>query len=129
MQLNPDCIRDLLLTVEENADHSHTMDYPADPPIEYKALASYSKDLVLYHIRQCLLSGLFTQVLCHSEGCMISELSKKGHAFIANIRSDTNWEKTKSIAQEAGSWSLNTLSQIATSVISDALLGRLSQYK
>lgn len=30
MRLNPDCIRDILFTVEEHTDFSSVMDYPPD---------------------------------------------------------------------------------------------------
>lgn len=34
MKLNPDCVRDILLTVEENTDFSSQMPYPNDE-VEY----------------------------------------------------------------------------------------------
>lgn len=126
MRLNPDCIRDILLTVEEHTDRDRTMEYPSQSPEQYKELVNYSQDVVLYHIGQCSLSKLFTDVLWYEDNnCVIDDLSPKGHEYIAIIRDNTNWEKTKRIARDVGSLSLNTLIQIGTSVISDLLNKRL----
>lgn len=125
MKLNPDCIRDVLLAVEEHADHRTFMDFPSESPDKYKILSNYQENVVLYHIKQCELSGLVAQVKWFLSGnCLVGHLSPKGHEFLENIRSDTNWEKTKTIAREAGSLSLQALAQIATSVISDMLSKR-----
>ncbi|WP_333860762.1 DUF2513 domain-containing protein [Clostridium sp.] len=120
MKLNPDCIRDILLTVEETPGVQPQTPYPIDG--EYERLGKYSKDEVLYHINQCELSDFFTEVSWFCGGsCVIHDLSPYGHEFLANIRSDTNWSKTKEIALKVGSFSLDALSKIATSVVSSLI--------
>ena len=52
MRLNPDCIRDILLTVEANTDYSNDWDFDADC-IKQKPLNRYTYDEVIYHIWQC----------------------------------------------------------------------------
>lgn len=117
MRLNPDCIRAILLTVEETTGFATFMRYPAENQI-YINLEKYSVETVLYHIKQCQLSGLLTKVNWYLDGgCLIHDLSSTGHEFLANIRSDTNWTRTKEIAQNVGSFSLQALSQIAVSVV------------
>ena len=124
MKLNPDCIRDILLTVEEYTGFSSTMGYPGD---NYKLLSIYSTDEVLYHIKQCELSGLITKVSWFLGGaCAIHDLSPEGHKLLADIRSDTTWNKTKEISKKIGSSSIDALKQIASGVISELIKSQLS---
>ena len=41
--------------------------------------------------------------------------------LLANIRNDNNWNKTKNIAKQMGSFSLETLKDVASNVISDLI--------
>lgn len=124
MRLNPDCIRDILLTVEENTGYGTSMHYDDDTSYEY--LESYTHDEVMYHIRQSEFSNLIIKVSYFiGGGCLINDLSPMGHEFLANIRSDTNWNKTKDIAKNVGSYSLDALSKIATSVITSMINSQL----
>ena len=43
-----------------------------------------------------------------------------GHRFLENIRSDTNWEKVKSVAKKAGSFSADVIIEIAKNVAVEA---------
>lgn len=53
MKLNPDCIRDILLAVEEIPDINHHWRFDKETVPEL--LPNYSFDEVMYHIRQCQL--------------------------------------------------------------------------
>ena len=121
MKLNPDCIRDILLSVEDACDYSRTMQYQKDTAIH--RLQKYSHDEIIYHIKQCKLSGLILGVHDYDSGAniMISDLSPAGHALLANVRKDTIWNSTKSIAAKIGSKSLDALIQISSNVISDLI--------
>lgn len=124
MKLNPDCIRDILLTVEENTSYGKFMSYDTDT--EYGRLKPYSDEEVMYHVKQCELSSLITKVTYYmGGGCLIHDLSPKGHEFIANIRTDTNWNKTKEVAKKVGSYSLDTLTKIASEVIASVISSTL----
>ncbi|NFL75523.1 DUF2513 domain-containing protein [Clostridium sporogenes] len=118
MRLNPDCIRDILLTVEESTGFNSTMYYPDD----YELLSKYSNNEVLYHIKQCELSELITEVSWFIDSaCAIHDLSPEGHKFLADIRSDTTWNKTKEISKKVGSSSISALKEIATAVITELI--------
>ncbi len=120
MRLNPDCIRDILLTVEDNTSFGNFLNF--ENATDYDQLSSYSTDEVLYHIKQCELSGLLTKVSWYMGGsCLIHDLSPYGHEFLANIRSNTNWNKTKEITKKVGTTSLNAMIQIASNVISELI--------
>lgn len=121
MKLNVDCIRDILLTVESVTNFSTPMEYHTEL-LNYNLLEKYSNEDIQYHIKQCDLSGLLTKVHWYLDGsCTIIDLSPEGHKFLSDIRSDNNWNKTKSIAKDIGSFSLNTIKEIASGVIGELI--------
>ena len=120
MKLNPDCIRDILIMVEENSSFGKQVRYRCNE--DFDNLKSYTNEEVLYHIKQCELSDLLTKVNWFMGGsCLIHDLSPYGHEFLANIRSNNTWNKTKDISKKIGSNSLSTIIQIASNVISEMI--------
>lgn len=126
MKLNPDCVRAILFTVEKKCDFSTCWEYEKRN-LESDFLTNFSHEEIIYHIRQCDKSGLISGVHYYDGGetIIIMDLSPTGHQFLANIRQDTNWNKTKEIAKNIGSDSLDTLKQIAASVISALIQSQL----
>ncbi|MFR4784907.1 MAG: DUF2513 domain-containing protein [Pilosibacter sp.] len=118
MKLNPDCIRDILISVEEKTSLNDPIRF--DPGKIPSTLTQYPDDVILYHVKQCELSGLFggKTYWFLNGGCMVQYLSPLGHQFLSDIRSDNNWTKTKEIAHTVGSESLSAIKDIATGVIS-----------
>lgn len=120
MRLNPDCIRDILLCVEA---------VEFDEPIKFSdivdKLDKYETEEVLYHINQCEYNHFFTKInhFVQSYNGMIFDLTPKAHEFLANIRSDTIWKKTKSTAAKVGSFALPALQQIAATIVEGAIKG------
>jgi len=116
MKLNPDCIRDILLTVEENVTLKRAIRIPFGNT--YLLLEKYPHDVVSYHIRQCQLSGLLYNVRPSTGGSFyIDDLSPAGHDFLSNIRADKNWDKAKSAAKKVGTESLSILVKLAGDII------------
>lgn len=94
-----------------------------DPPA---ILAKYDTNELLYHVNQCLLSHL----LIKGQGRLqvdfpIAGLDPTGHEFLANIRQDTNWNKVKTKLSKIGSYSLSTITTVATSVMSEVVKSQL----
>ena len=125
MKLNPDCIRDILITVESKT----TLNTPVrfDPHSIPFPASNYSDDEVLYHVKQCELSGFFGDETHWfiNNGCMVRYLSPAGHQFLSDIRSDNNWNKTKEIAKNVGSESLSAIKEIAAGVITSLIQKQL----
>lgn len=96
MRLNPNCIRDLLLTVEEHSDFHHQTEYHKETPFE--RLSHYSHEEIIYHIKQCDKSNLISDVHYYDGGNNIDilDLTPQGHEFLANIRNDSVWKKVVS---------------------------------
>lgn len=114
MKLNPDCIRDILFVVENNATYSNDV---SEETIFKELDSKYPREEILYHVRQCEHSGLFLKVVHYFGGFSIQDLSPYGHQFINDIRQDNNWNRTKDIAKNVGSFSLDVLKDISSQVI------------
>ena len=112
MKLNPSCIRDILITVEEHSDFNHQTEYKAEEPFE--TLSEYSHEEIIYHILQCEKSGLIYGVHYYDGGCHtdIRDLTPSGHEFLANIRNNSVWKK---IIQKGSGASLPILMELAKS--------------
>lgn len=124
MRLNPDCIRDILLSVEDTTGFGKYMRFDSVHHKDYPRIINYDFEIVMYHIEQCEESGFLTKVSWFmGPGCLIYNLSPQGHEFLANIRAETNWSKTKEVASKIGSFSLDVLTTIAAKVI-DSLIDK-----
>lgn len=126
MHLNPDCVRDILLTVEAN-DFGNTL-FPSSLA---KALPSYTEDEINYACLKLSEGNLLNVVTMKSIGmthpaiCRIEEITFAGHEFLDNIKSDNVWCKTKQVAKGIGSFSLQTLKDISTSVVTELIKSHL----
>ena len=122
MKLNPDCIRDILFVIEEYSTYSNDV---SEDKLYEKLVPKYSQEEILYHVRQCEHSGLFLYVQHYFGGFSIQDLSPYGHQFINDIRQDNNWNRTKDIAKNVGSFSLDVLKDISSQVITNLISNQL----
>ncbi|MDU3018535.1 MAG: DUF2513 domain-containing protein [Clostridium perfringens] len=124
MRLNPDCIRDILLTAEENIQYKDnqliSMCY-SNNPTNFERLKKYSNEEIRYHIIQCGQHNFIQISATTYETILIRDLTPLGHEFLTNIRSNTVWNKTISIANKLGSTSLDVLIKIATGVLTQMI--------
>ena len=118
MRLDPDCIRDILLCIESKTD-AEKDSLELDELIN--SLTSYDENKLIYHLKQLSTSNFLDICFSGDEIEYISDLSFEGHQFLSNIRSNPNWNKIKNIAKTVGSFSINSLNQIAINVISQAI--------
>lgn len=140
LKLDMDCVRDVLLCVEENTDLRSScifVDIELNKKLAQSGMQAadekgYQQDLMnwytnnelIYHVRYCVEAGLIVRVAqsgCGSHIYLISDLTPKGHEFLANIRSKDNWEKTKSIGTKIGSFGLEMVKKISEGVATAAL--------
>lgn len=122
MKLNPDCVRDILFVVEEYSTYSNDV---SEDKLYEKLIPKYSQEEILYHVRQCEHSGLFLKVQHYFGGFSIQDLSPYRHQFINDILQDTNWNRTKDIAKNVGSFSLDVLKDISSQVITNLISNQL----
>lgn len=125
MRLDPNCIRSVLIYVEENTTY-----YSSCTLTVYdlnSIFPDYDFDTVMYHIDQCAQSGFFSAFSTDQiENVEIKGLSPAGHQFLDNVRNDNIWNKVKNIGDELGSQSLSALAQIAANVVTEIIRKKLS---
>lgn len=114
MKLNPDCLRSILLTIEEKCNFNVPWTYQKDSfPSEY--LTKYTHEEIIYHIKQAQKSNLIDGVHYYDGGIsiVISDLTPDGHEFLANIRNDSIWKKV--VSKTSGA-SLSIVLEVAKQV-------------
>ena len=117
MKLNPDCIRDILLAVEDTSSYGKIIS--SFELYKSTSLSNYSENEILYHVRQLAWSKMLEQTDFYLDNSFsILDLSPQGHEFHNNIRSDDNWNKTKEFSAKIGSLAVSTLQSVASSIIS-----------
>lgn len=118
MKFNPDCVRDILIHIE-------SFEYGSAHTIEQMRteLSNYSYEELDYHCLNLYEAGFIRASTVNIRGAYLPQVSRvcgltyEGHQFLDEIRSDNVWNKTKETAKSIGSFSINTLSTIATGVI------------
>ncbi len=120
MRLNMDCIRDILLTVEELSGFRSLIHFPDVKP-QADHLRAYSDEELLYHVRQCEQSGLLFGVKYFGNSIIVQDLLPAGHSFLSNIRPVSTWQKVKEIASDVGATALDITVDIASRVASDLI--------
>ncbi|PDZ06296.1 hypothetical protein CON03_08555 [Bacillus cereus] len=121
MKLNHDCVRDLLLTVEES-DRNELLSLHF--LLDKNKLQSYSEDDIVYTIQRLIEAGYInadTQTYFEGQDAIISSITWNGHQFLDNIRDKSIWEKTKEKASVVGGVSLPILSELAKSYLAEKL--------
>ena len=117
MKLNPDCIREILLYVEDCTTLKNHVTFTDDNVADI--FPSYSSAEIFYHIKQCDLSGFFERTSHNLDGDItVSYLSPAGHEFIAYLRNDAFFAKVKDIGKDIGITTLKGLAQIASASLS-----------
>lgn len=106
MKLNLDCVRDILLTLEEITDGVTQYDIGEYNYGNYTSKYSYKE--YAYHLRQCIDSGLIKGRYEDFSICF-QGITCKAYTFLANAREDKLWSKFKEIAQKFGCFNIDTL--------------------
>ena len=120
MKLNYDCVRDVLLYLENNLSLNNSITFPSD--IKESLLLKYSKDDVLYTVKILLNKKLILGADNFNHATAnIESLSFDGHSFLDNIRDNQVWSKSKKILSAFKSVSIEIISQVATNVINKKL--------
>lgn len=132
LRLDMDCVRDILLCVEEhtgfnlrchfvNANTEEMQDFLgielSIPSYQIQLLDLYGNEKLLYHVTYCIRADLIEEGEPSWEyDIYISDLTVSGHEFLNDIRSNKLWEEVKTTAKAAGVASLKSLISIASNV-------------
>lgn len=120
MKLNQDCIRDLLLYLEENLNYNNFL------TINNISLKNYSSVDLTYtadklneaNYLNCIKSSCVDE---DAPTIIAKSISFKGHQFLDNIRDDKVFAKTKSILSVVKSTSIEIISETASKVITNMI--------
>lgn len=119
-----DCIRDILLQAEETpfTVYRDSDDNDDNEDSELSFISKYDDKTLLYHINLADELGLIKASICIGMSS-VYDLSAQGHLFLADIREDNVWNKTKEISKKVGASSLDAVKQIAVNVVSSLISG------
>ena len=125
MRLNNECVRDLLLAIEENLGINDKVS------IDDFELPNYSYDELIYIALKLIEAGFIngdsSKMIDGSIFVYVSSLTWDGHKFLDNIRDNEVWRKTKSIVSKFSSVSLGIISNVAAQVITALIKQQLGQ--
>lgn len=136
MKLNPDCVRDLMLFLEDKTYVTQAGEaggkFHAVCPSAAKdihPINQYSMEEILYHTIQLSESGyIVTDFKFNPQGeysdfalSRVFYLTPKGHEFSASMNEQKHWEKTKKILTSIGNVSLAVIEAVSSGVASAAI--------
>lgn len=123
MKLNIDCVRDVLLTLEDAEFGDRTTIAALYEKLDNK----YTEEEVEYTCLKLAEGGLIEAELVSIMGLAlkgvkaVDDITYDGHQFIANIRQNTTWNKVKDVSKKVGASSINAVLQIASSLAKEAI--------
>lgn len=132
MKLNYECLRQVLLTLEEFLDLKDDLNFKTMTVEEIASIPilvnSFSQKDIAYCVYMLADAELITYVksknLIDENGffygitdSFVSSLTYKGHEFLQQIRNETIWFKTKEKLKPLGIMTIDIISQVASNVI------------
>lgn len=124
MKLNYDCIRDIMITIENQTQPMAmtTQDF-------FALLPNYSSTELTYccfRLKEAGYLTLYTFTPPHTSNEMetirlIGDLTFKGHEFLADIKPAKTWEKLSPALRKFGSASFSTIANIAGAITADII--------
>lgn len=136
MKLDANCVRDVLLAVEElqrvfvNDDGDvEKMELWVDDL--YAALPNYNKEVVfyaLYNLEQAGYVDLSVQWINNCVNmCAINHMTYEGHEFLESIRDSKQWISVKKGLSAIRNYSLSAISSVAEGITNAAISSYLAQ--
>lgn len=126
MKLNPDCIRDVLICVEEIQvfDQHFGVSRVFLKEIYEFYDNKYSAEELYYTVVKLGEANLLKISVNRSIGGIsveIKDITYTGHEFVENIRNQNNWETIKEKATSIGSLAIPVIQNIASTFIANKL--------
>lgn len=128
MQLNYDCIRDVLLFLEQNLKISDDLFFESvefDELLQSSTLATYTKQDIFYSVLNLSEIEFIDATILWAEGSAhhisINNITYEGHEFLSAIRPPNVWQGIKSKLKTVGTISISLISDIAVNFISSRL--------
>ncbi len=135
MKLNPDCVRDVLIYLEDTLYYEEDEQYHlGKPSIGWTTVSrdehlssKYLIDDIKYTIFQLYKSGMIEAKQSSTPQNIlfldITDITWAGHELLASLRGDELWKKTKGVAEQLGILSVKGLARVAEAVMNAAIAG------
>lgn len=130
MKLNPECIRDIMFYLEENLIMNSDLEINEISVFDLPEKLNYSIEEIANTL---LVLDDANFIVCYRNNgddaivaLDIYRITYTGYQFLESIRPDSVWKKVQTISGNIGSFSLNVISQIATSVLTQMINGQLN---
>lgn len=121
MKLNYDCIRDVLLYLEENLRLDENLSFQTisfDKLYPAESLASYSREDIFYTLYNLDEVGFIdAEIQYGNDGpyyAYVENITYAGHEFLSVIRPKKVWDKTKSFLSQIGTASIPIILEYAS---------------
>ncbi len=129
MNINVDCIRDVLITCADNIDVEKTHGNKWD--IKYETLQNlyqselknkYEEKEIMYTVSklyECgfiIIQNRLPAKSVYIESCWIVDITFRGHQFLSSIKEPTTWEKVKKVLSSAGNYTLDFITDTAKQI-------------
>lgn len=119
MKLNHDCVRSLLLFIEEKAEINGEIE------LTTTQIENFTINEILYTAKKLKEAGYInatvTNDLLGNLDIIIYDITWEGHKFLDTIRDNQVWTKTKSILSKVSSSSISFVSTVASQVLSSLI--------
>lgn len=130
MKLNPECIRDIMFYLKENLTMNSDLEINEISVFDLPEKLNYSIEEIANTL---LVLDDANFIVCYrnnGEDAIVAldiyRITYTGYQFLESIRPDSVWKKVQTISGNIGSFSLNVISQIATSVLTQMINGQLN---
>lgn len=130
MKINQDCLRDVLLQVEDNLTVSVCEDgliVLGNLSIDdlYSLLPAYTKEDIFYSLSICENAGFVVLRTLNSMSgivqCDVTQMTYAGHEFLNQIRDSSRWSAIKKATSAVRDYSLDAIKSIAEGVTAAAI--------
>lgn len=124
MKLNHNCVRDLMLFIEDNLEYGYRL------YVNELNLGDYNQQTIVYSADKLYEAGYINALIKTTIGSDLPQIEVKsitweGHQFLDNIRDNKVWENTKNILSKFSSVSIGIISNVASQVISNLIKSQL----
>lgn len=118
MKLNPDCMRDILLYLEENLKIQNNSFSSISLDTLQNNLTKYSKEDIFYSVYNLREIHYIEGTFLGADNlkmyvCIIDNITYVGHQFLDTVRPETVWNQTNSIIKKAGIHTLEFIELVA----------------
>lgn len=136
MKLDTNCVRDVLLAIEE----LQRVFVNDDGDVEkealwindlYAALPGYGREVVFYTLYNLEQAGYIDLTVQWISGCVnmcaINHMTYEGHEFLESIRDSRQWTSVKKGLVAVRNYSLSAISSVAEGITNAAISSYLAQ--